>query len=125
MKANTKYLLIGLAAIALLAILYYRRNYPMDGFTDGDTSFTLYYAKWCPHCKDVKPVFEKWIKDNSGSMSVNGTKVTLNIVEESDMDKSVGVKGFPTFLLSKAGSNTEFQGDRSPSGWEAWLKTKV
>jgi protein-disulfide isomerase-like protein with CxxC motif len=56
-------------------------------------------------------------------VTVNGKTVTTNMVEESSIkDKSVPVKGYPTFLLKKAdGSYVEFNGDRSPSGWEKWL----
>ena len=92
-----------------------------EGFQGGDASFTLYYADWCPHCKTVKPVFADWSK--AGSVQINGKSVTTKMVEESqNTDKSVPVKGYPTFLLKKSdGSYVEFSGDRSPSGWESWL----
>jgi len=122
MKANTKYLLILLASIALLGALFYM-SYSSEGFEDSP-SFTMYYADWCPHCKTVKPIFEEWKKN--GSMTVNGKEVRLSMVESSDnKDKSVPVKGFPTFLLKTGGAYKEFSGDRTPSGWESWLKENM
>jgi thiol-disulfide isomerase/thioredoxin len=108
-------------SIVLLLVIVYFFGSRSEGFQSGDATFTLYYADWCPHCKTVKPVFADWSK--SGSVTVNGKSVTTNMVEESSMkDKSVPVKGYPTFLLKKAdGSYVEFDGDRSPSGWEQWL----
>ena len=58
-------------------------------------------------------------------MEVNGKTVSLNMVE-ADTDKAkvqaANVKGFPTFMLKKAdGTSVEFNGERTPSGWENWL----
>ena len=115
--------IIGIAILVLLVLMYFYGK-TTDGFENAD-SFTLYYAKWCPHCKDVKPVFENWSK--SGSITVNGKSISLKIVEESEnTDKTVPVKGFPTFLLKTSdGQYKEFNGDRSPAGWESWLKSNV
>jgi len=119
-STNSKYAMI-VGSIVLLLVIVYFFGSRSEGFQSGDATFTLYYADWCPHCKTVKPVFADWSK--SGSVTVNGKSVTTNMVEESSMkDKSVPVKGYPTFLLKKAdGSYVEFDGDRSPSGWEQWL----
>lgn len=127
MNKTMRYSLIGLAVFVVGVVLYiYYPRLRLDGFTSGGSTFTMYYASWCPHCKDVKPVFEQWATSQSNSMSVNGKSVTLQLVEESKMDKSESVKGFPTFLLKKTdGTTAEFSGDRSPSGWAAWLKSNL
>lgn len=129
MNKTNLYSLIGsvlfVVFVAIVVYMYYPRL-RIDGFTSGTPSFTLYYASWCPHCKDVKPVFEEWIRSKSNSLTVNGKTVALQIVEESKMDKSVGVKGFPTFLLKKTdGTTSEFSGDRTPNGWTAWLNSNM
>ena len=119
MKMKTKQIYIGVAVLVVLAALYYFYGRKLiSGFEDGQT-FTLYYASWCPHCKDVKPVFEKWIKDNNGSIQANGKTVKLSIVEESDMPAGTNVKGFPTMKLG----DKEYSGPRTPEGWTAWLNT--
>ena len=122
MKTSTRNLFVGAAVIilVLLAIRYFNRS--GEGFEGADT-FTLYYAKWCPHCKTIAPVFKDFSKD--GSVNVNGKTVFLTMVEaDEDADKMKGkpVKGFPTFLLEKAnGQNVEFDGERNPEGWKSWL----
>lgn len=126
MKPFTRNLLIlgAVLVVALLALRYL--NEKSEGFEGADT-FTLYYAEWCPHCKTIAPVFADWSK--SGSINVGGKTVFLSMLEaDKDAEKMKGkpVKGFPTFVLEKAnGQNVEFDGERSPEGWEAWLKANV
>lgn len=132
---SNKALLLGV--IILAALLFCRCNYTsnvwsMDGFqgSQGTNTFTLFYASWCPHCKDVKPVFQSWGVDK-GSIQINGKPVFIEMVESEDKGakekmNSLQVKGFPTFVLQKAdGSHKEFDGERTPAGWEAWLKSNI
>jgi thiol-disulfide isomerase/thioredoxin len=127
MKDSTTNLFI-IASVVLFVLLAirYMNSLPAEGFAGAD-SFTLYYAKWCPHCKTIAPVFEDWSK--AGSVNVGGKTVFLSMVEaDEDADKMKGkpVKGFPTFLLEKAnGQTVEFDGERSPEGWKAWLSANL
>jgi thiol-disulfide isomerase/thioredoxin len=124
---NQKYM--AAAAVVLIILFMYRRSImslfgAREGFTDANSpSFTMYYADWCPHCKTSKPVFSDWSK--SGSITVNGQPVALAMVEESQKADDAPVKGYPTFIMKKGGQYTEYSGDRSPAGWEAWLKQNL
>ena len=118
-KANQLYMVLA-AAIALALFYYFFIRKATSGFQDGDT-FTLYYASWCPHCKDVKPVFEKWMKDNGGSIQANGKKINLALIEESDIPAGADVKGFPTMKLN----NKEYSGARTPEAWKAWIQANA
>jgi thiol-disulfide isomerase/thioredoxin len=114
--------------LLLLGIIYSQTlGVRKDGFASGVDTFTLYYADWCPHCQAVKPAFKSW--SSSGSTTVGGKTVFLSMVEaDTNPEKLKGkpVKGYPTFLLEKAdGTFKEFDGDRSPSGWAAWLAKNV
>jgi thiol-disulfide isomerase/thioredoxin len=116
-------------AVITLVVLYLIRvvmkaNGMLEGFEGDGPTFTLYYADWCPHCKTVKPLFSSWSKN--GSVTINGKRVNLQMVEESQMkDKSVPIKGYPTMLLKTTGGTyIEFSGDRSPRGWESWLSSQ-
>ena len=125
MKSSTKYLLIALF-VGVVALVYLNSRSSSEGFADGSApTFTMYYANWCPHCKDVKPMFEQWMTKNKNQMTVNGKTVTLQLVEESSKKDSAPVKGYPTFLLNKDGKYTEFNGSRDPSGWESWMSSNV
>ena len=117
MKIKVKHMYATVAVLAVLAALYYFYGRKIvSGFEDGQT-FTLYYASWCPHCKDVKPVWEKWMSDTGSSVQANGKTVKLAIIEESDMPADAGVKGFPTMKLG----NKEYSGGRDPASWTSWL----
>lgn len=123
---NVLYTLVGIVAVVLLFLgarwLVSSKN---EGFVSDHSTFTLYYADWCPHCKTVKPIFQQWSK--SGQVSVNGKSVNAQMMEadaNADEISKAGVKGFPTFILSKPdGSSVEYKGDRSVSAWEEWLST--
>ena len=129
-KSQTCYVLLGVVFIALLFMKYYIVKDSYDGFQAGVDTFTMYYASWCPHCKDVKPIFKSWGSDK-GSIQVNGKTVFVKLVEEQEMksdDPNKGiVRGYPTFILNRAGNaqGIEFDGERSPEGWAGWLGTKL
>ena len=99
-----------------------------EGFSsEGAPTFPMYYADWCPHCKEVKPLFKKFMR--SGSMEVNKKIVFIDMVEaEQNPDKAKGkpVKGYPTFLLEKPDGNyIEYSGSRDEAGWAQWLKENI
>jgi len=126
------YTLAIVVVVALLALNYmYNRS---EGFADAGASgvdtFTMFYADWCPHCKTVKPEFKNWGADK-GSVQVNGKTVFVKMLEADaagtkEKMTEAGVKGFPTFMLFKSnGQKVEFDGERSPAGWESWLKKNI
>jgi thiol-disulfide isomerase/thioredoxin len=128
MKPATRNIFIGILLVGVVIMMYIRYLYPNgpEGFETAP-SFTLYYADWCPHCKTIKPVFKSW--SSSGSTTVKGKTVFLSMVEADTSPeklKGVPVKGYPTFLLQTAdGKFKEFDGDRTPEGWKAWLEDNL
>lgn len=125
-----KYVVFGIIVVLFSAFAFFVKK-SGEGFqsgSDGVNTFALYYASWCPHCKDVKPIFEEW-GASKGSVQVNGKTVFVKMFEESkDKDKMAGkpVRGYPTFLLEKAdGTIKESNEDRSPEGWMKFLKANV
>lgn len=115
-----------LAVVILAALLLMKYGYSNEGFQGGTDKFVMYYADWCPHCQSVKPAFKEWSK--KGSVQINGKTVFVEMVEEKEKDKMAGkpIRGYPTFLLETSGGKfKEFEGDRSPSGWESWIKSNL
>ena len=115
--------------VVALAVLYglYGLFKSVEGFSSGSGSsgssgniFTLYYADWCPHCKTVKPAFESWMSSQ--------TMVKAQM-KEADKDsaavQAAGVKGFPTFQLTKEDGSVVECSARDPAGWEAFLKENM
>jgi thiol-disulfide isomerase/thioredoxin len=127
MKPSTRNTFIIVLLVGVMILMYIRYLHPdgSQGFESAPT-FTMYYADWCPHCKNIKPVFKEWSKKSS--VTVGGRTVFLEMVEaDSNPEKLKGkpVKGFPTFLLETNGKFKEFDGDRSASGWENWLSKNL
>ncbi len=128
MKFNNKLIL----GIAIVAVLLYLKLYTSEGFADakGTDNFVLYYAEWCPHCKEVKPIFKAWGADK-GSVQVNGKTVFVSMVEADaagSKEKMAGknIRGYPTFMLEKAdGQVIEYNGSRDETGWMEFLKKNV
>jgi len=127
MKASTRNTLILILLVGVSILMFIRYLHPdgSAGFESAPT-FTMYYADWCPHCKTLKPVFKHWSK--KGSVVVGSKTVFVEMVEvDTNPEKVKGkpVKGYPTILLEKDGKFTEFDGDRTPAGWESWLAQNV
>ena len=75
-------------------------------------SVTLYYAVWCPHCKNTKPAWEKAKK----KLKKGG--VDVKEVEEAQMtdEDKAKTSGFPTFSITKPdGSTATIVGERTDS----------
>ncbi len=133
MKIKQSFYTLAIVVVIALTLLKYS-SMSSEGFADSSSSgvdtFTMFYADWCPHCKTVKPTFKNWGADK-GSVQVNGKTVFVKMLEADaagtkEKMNEAGVKGFPTFMLFKSnGQKVEFDGDRSPVGWESWLKKNM
>lgn len=127
MKVKFIYLIgIVVALLVLLRVMHASVEGFTGGASTGGDSFTLYYAEWCPHCKTVKPAFAEWAKN--GFISVGGKNVAVSMVQpEKEPEKAKGktIKGYPTFILETADGKTyEYEGDRTPAGYQKFLEDK-
>lgn len=81
-----------------------------------DSIFRMFYVDWCPHCKTAKPEFIKCKKSHKGVQFK-----LLNGEADEDAVKAFGVDGYPTFILTKNGKNTHYEGERTSEGFSKWL----
>lgn len=128
MKSKQGMILLVILAVFALSVAVSLYGTPMgEGFQSGANSFTMYYADWCPHCKSIKPAFSQFV--SGGSIQVKGQPVFLKMVEaEQNPEEAKGkpVRGYPTFLLEKAdGTFKEFDGERTPAGWKAFIEANL
>lgn len=127
---KTKFILLIVAVFALLVLLRFIKNGSTDGFADladNAGTFTLYFADWCAHCKNVKPSFDEWSKN--GFVTVNGKNVKVQAIEPEknpEAVKGVSIKGYPTLVYSSAdGKTVEFSGERSPENYMKFLEEQL
>jgi thiol-disulfide isomerase/thioredoxin len=122
-----------LSAILLILLTVFGVGHLKQGFanpvgiTNDRGTFTMYYADWCPHCQTVKPIFKE-LMGSSGVLTVKGQPITLEMIEEKEIDKSKAppIKGYPTFLYSDSARKTiEFDGPRNADGFMKFLEQQI
>ena len=131
-------LVVGMLLMFLIVYYYmYISNQKSESFTNLQLSETdlkpaknevvlgLFYADWCPHCRNFKPEWEKAQKALNGTKVGNGLKaklVSVNCEEYPDLAKKYEIQGYPTIKVIRAdGSFEEFTDDRSLSGIKNYL----
>lgn len=83
-----------------------------------DVTFTLYYVEWCPHCKVVKPEWEK-LKNDPELKHITIIKIDCEKNEEVVQEKNI--EGFPTILLNNNGKEEAYNGDREYADFKNYL----
>ena len=78
-----------------------------------NTKVSLYYADWCGHCKNIKPVWNKASKKVKGDVKM----VKVNCGEENEEHQSIvdkyKIEGFPTIkLLNNGKVESDYTGGR-------------
>ena len=85
--------------------------------TKNDKVFTLFYANWCGHCKNMKP---NWIKA-ANEVNVNGNKKMVMVdlgdkdnIAQEQLRKDYNIRGYPTIVDIDGGKQVgEYSGERS------------
>lgn len=102
-------------------------NFDKKVLDSEDVWLVNFYAPWCPHCKNLKPVYE----EASRAIRKEGIKnVKLGAIDASNYQsyaQKYGIKGFPTLKYFPAGQKTEndakeYDNDRSANGILQWAK---
>ena len=77
---------------------------------------------WCPHCKKIKPEWEKLEKDNTLKNIVIDR---VNCEEDEKAAEKNNIEGFPTILFSKNGKVESYEGGREYGDFKKFLKSKI
>jgi len=81
------------------------------------TMVTLYFAKWCGHCNDFKPEWEK----------LKNSKIGVEFAEyeegkDDDKITDANIQGYPTIKINKGGKIEEYNGNRTADDIIFYLK---
>jgi protein disulfide-isomerase-like protein len=127
---NNKNLYRTLMIIGALIIIYLiYKNYLKEGFESSaskfekdltnDTKLVLFYADWCGHCKQFKPIWN----ETADEVNKGGKKIMISVdvggkdQESSKISEKYGVDGFPTVVIFSNGSKSGmYNGDRTKEG---------
>ncbi len=119
--------IIILAGLLVIYLIY--KNYLKEGFESSpstfekditdDTKLVLFYADWCGHCKEFKPIW----KETADEINKGGKKIMISVnVGDKDevsnkLSEKYGVDGFPTVVKFSNGSKTgSYDGPRTKEG---------
>lgn len=94
-----------------------------------DVWLVNFYAPWCPHCKNLKPVFEEASRRLEKEGIKNVKFGALDASEYQSYASKFNIRGYPTLKFFPAGQKSEtdaqeFDGDRSAGGLVSWAKQK-
>lgn len=73
-----------------------------------------FYAPWCGHCKDLKPIFKKVASELKGTVKV--AKVDATDSEAKGIAEKYDVKGYPTLIFFPPGQKDGISYDEYTGG---------
>lgn len=121
-KTRTGMIVLAVTGLAVLYLLWKWMAGSHEGFEDGKKSLVLFYAPWCPHCKDLMPTWEKLSDKHKSRSDIVITKVDCE--KEPEQATKHGVEGYPTIVLFKGGKKVAtFEDDRTESAIEKFLES--
>ena len=94
---------------------YYSENFHNEN-DDCTITLILFFAPWCPHCKEVKPIFDELQNEYSGDK-----KVKIVLVNGDEDKKSINennVTSYPTIKLKKKNVEDTFNGARTKENFK-------
>lgn len=94
---------------------------------NGEVIIALFYADWCPHCVEFKPIFDSVKNALEGTATDNNglivRLVAVDCVVFPAISAKYGVDGFPTVkVFHDNDSSTEYTGNRDAESLTNFIK---
>lgn len=135
-KQNCNVMMVVVGLLILVGLFYLARsnnllNSNREGFEGGNINnltekpnpkenevmIVLFFVDWCPHCKTVKPEWEKLSKLNNTEVNGKTIKVLAANAEGSEAEKEAAkdnnVEGYPTIKLISQSQVLDYNGARN------------
>lgn len=113
--AHTRASKIGLAfailtLVSILATFVYTRNREVFSDANSKTTVEYFYMNGCSWCSKFMPEWEKF-EAVAPTVGVKATKTEAS--ENPEKVSALGIKGFPTVIITKDGKSNEYNGART------------
>jgi hypothetical protein len=114
-------LIVFLIVVLFTSVFYGLKQFNQEGYEDTyDNSFILVHMTNCGHCQTLLPIWEDAEQSNT-------TQITMRSVEMSEPEGSKlceehNITGFPTMILFKNNTSTNYSGERTKEGLLAFLE---
>ena len=120
---KTNLLIFVLVAIVVIGGVLFLTNKTnkIKGGQKHEAMFVLYYVDWCPHCKVVKPEWEK-LENDTSIKNVAITKVNCEKDEKAAEENNI--EGFPTILFTHNNKVEAYEGSREYEDFKKFLMSK-
>lgn len=93
---------------------------------ENEVILLLFFVEWCPHCKTVKPEWNKLMKLNNTKINGKTVKIQAANAEGSEVEKNAArdnnVEGYPTIKLISQSQVLDYNGARNAPAMEKFVK---
>ena len=98
-----------------------------DKLNKDKASFVMFYADWCPHCQNAKPIVNDLKEEVSNDKQLNNSVdiVNINCEEEKELAGKYKISGYPTFKLIKDSEVVEYEGGADKDQFMNFLRNNV
>lgn len=87
-------------------------------FMEKGSTFTLFYAPWCPRCQGFKPRWQQFASEYTGNVSFG----MVNCAPLSAICQTYQISGFPGLIYRSENKIYRFQGNRKPENLIKFLE---
>jgi len=130
MKAAVLLVALMASSVKVNAISLTDANFDAEVFDSGKSAFVKFQAPWCGHCKNMKPDWDKLMKEFADNKDVIVGDVDCTI--HQDLCAKQGVKGYPDIKFwhkkdIKQGNKkaNDYSGGRDYNAWKKFVKDNL
>ena len=91
----------------------------LDNQVKSGTKLVLFYADWCGHCKNIKPVWDETAtKVNADEVKMIKVNCGEGTEKDQEVMKKYSIDGYPTIIKFVNGTPSLYRGDRDSDSFK-------